>query len=85
MQPNTMTTPQQNPRRSRPLGGMEPTEFRRLALRVYGEGWKDDMAKDFGVDRITIWRWSTGRSTISVPIAIALRSKVRKRRKQRAA
>ena len=62
-------------RRSHPLGGMAPEEFCHLAPKVYGPYWKLDMAKEFGVDRVTIWRWSTGRSTISVPTAMALRAK----------
>lgn len=66
---------QEPTRRSKPRGGMRPPELRALAKRVYGEDWRTGMAKEFGVDRVTVWRWATGRSVISVPIAIALRSK----------
>jgi hypothetical protein len=78
-----MTTTQGAPRRSLPLGGMRPRELIDIGEKVYGEGWRLKMAEDFGVDRITIWRWSTGRSTISVPTAIALRSKRPRRRRRR--
>lgn len=67
-------------RRPPPRGGMTPDEFRLVAQRAYGDDWPHAMAREFGVDRVTIWRWRTGRSTISVPIAIALRSKAPPRR-----
>lgn len=65
----------ETPRRSHPIGGMRPRELCHIGKQLYGDGWKDKMAHDFGVNRQTVWRWATGRSTISVPIAIALRSR----------
>jgi len=73
-----MATPRtryEPPRRAEPAAGMRQRELVHLGKKIYGDGWKQKMAKEFGVDRVTIWRWATGRSTISVPIAIALRSR----------
>lgn len=63
------------PRRTHPTAGMRSRELIHLGKKIYGEDWRTKMAKEFGVDRVTVWRWASGRSTISVPIAIALRSK----------
>ena len=78
-----MAKQQTSARRSTPQNGMQPSELARLGKKIYGDGWWLSMAADLGVDRVTVWRWATGRSTISVPTAIAIRARADAKKKRR--
>ncbi len=52
---------------------MTGAELQAAAVELYGsENWQDGLAHALGVDRITVWRWATGRSGISGPVAAAI-------------
>jgi len=57
---------------------MTTNELRHIGQKVYGEYWRNELAKALGVSRVTVWRWLTKRTNISKPAAMAIRSLARR-------
>jgi hypothetical protein len=50
-------------------------ELSAVGAQLFGKRWRTRMARWLGVDPITVWRWSTGRSPIPGPAVTAIQER----------
>lgn len=52
---------------------MQPSKIERAAKKIYGDLWREPLARDMNVHRTTVMRWHAGKVPVPEAVFVALK------------